>query len=237
MKIWKTDLEQRFEGIIKEIEESPVMVESKAEKAAETLLKREEAVEAIKRIEGKEADIIPPMRERVEDLQRQVVEAEDRVRDLRAEVGQAWQNAYSMDLKLESEKGANLQVLLESYDEAIDLALEFFQSELDRLRSPNSIQKHKSGVEVDLLRWKKTVRIESNILSIEVAINYCRAAIEEIEKMKFLVECPKERVTELMEKIPDIDRYDLTRIEPSLFPLSPLPPVRARSRVDRLLGR
>ena len=121
--------------------------------------------------------------------------------------------------------------LSESADPAIDAAINFFRDKLDFLRTPGRISRNAIGEVRNIFTEKKTVKEESNVEAIHSAMEYCRAAITELENMKLALAVDAERIAGLKAGIPKIDVYTVYTGE------KPLPRVNTVSRKDWSIGK
>jgi len=75
------------------------------------------------------------------------------------------------------------QILIDSADPRIDEGIEFFRDRFESLRVKSIDSQTRTG-ETNLYTEKKEVFVYSNAAAIKNALAYCRAAIDELERMK-----------------------------------------------------
>ena len=107
------------------------------------------------------------------------------------------------------------EILLRTYDTAIDDAINFFRDKLDYLRSPGRISHSNVGSDRNIFTETVKLKRESNYPAIIKAINYCRACIDELEKMKMEPALDLEKIEAIKKEIPDINIFtENTAVKP-----------------------
>jgi hypothetical protein len=199
--------EETLEALILQAESSPAIIAVRAQQAAETLAKRQEAAGKIEMFRNEETATVRDL-EAVRAAKEEIYLAAKAAMQSASDEFQAAHMALSIERNRASgEIGRQEQILIESADPAIDAAILFFRDKLDWLRTPGRISRNAVGSEQNILTWKKTVKEESNAQAINDAMRYCQAAITTLEQMKLLPAVDAEKIAALKAGIPKIDIY------------------------------
>lgn len=226
----KVDLE-KAEKLIAELDAHPATQIFRADKAAENLAKRRETAGRIAALRNEQAATIPKFQDALGSAEAEYATAKAALKamedDCRAAALAFRGERFAFDNAIQNCEAS----LSESADPAIDAAINFFRDKLDFLRGPGRISRNAIGAVRNIFTEKKTVKEESNIEQINSALQYCRAAITELENMKLAPAMDAERIAELKAGIPKIDVYTEYTGE------KPLPRVNTVSRTHWSIGR
>lgn len=217
--------EEKLAELLKEAEDSPILKQLRAEKAAAILTTRTEAAGKIEALKKEREEVIPQL---IEDR----AAKEEKFKRAKAALDAAGSEYQTARLALSSRSqsfehaiGRQEMILLESTDPALGEAITFFREKLDWLRTPGRINQNAVGAIRNVFTEKKTTRRESNLEAINSAMAYCRAAIMELESMKLAPALDAERIEGLKAGIPSIDVYTeytgekpMAKVPPTFFP-------------------
>ena len=118
--------------------------------------------------------------------------------------------------------------------------LVFLRDKLDYLRSPGRISNSKAGGERNIFTETVKLKEESNYPAIIKAINYCRACIDELEKMKMKPVLDLEKIEAIKKGIPDINVFTEFTDEkplPGSKGVNPLHRFKSDSEMDWTIGK
>jgi hypothetical protein len=207
MKLFEKEekTEKMLERLTK-LESLPSTKQALESEKAEILAKRKAAAAAIEAIEGDTGDLIRLER----DLE--VMAGHLKVMDERREGLQKALNEKKVALlqakqDREGTVNQNQEILLSTYPEEIDQAIEFFRDKLADLRKPGRITNVKTGAAMNLISWKKSTGSESNEPAILEAMRYCQAAVAELEAMRLKPELDEVKIKNLKKSLPRADVY------------------------------
>lgn len=176
------------------------------EKADGILKHRTAARKEIDRLQKEAAGLIPAMKATITDAETELELLEDHRRELLIKYGEAVRALsavrYGLDRGIQKQEA----ILFETRDPAIDEAIEYFREETRKLRLPSAIRQSTGKGEKNPANNKQEIVLRTNRAAVIEAINYSRAAIEELEAMKLHPECDAERI-EALKGIPSIDVY------------------------------
>jgi len=196
--------EEKLSGLLKDAEGHPMMKAILADKAAAVLGERLLAAAKL-RAAMEEADRVIPERQQEVDAQEAHLAEYDKGRSVildkltaaKVELAKARQG-------LEWERSHAEAALLSNYDPRIDDAITFFRDRFEGLRVKDINTQTRTG-ETNLFTEKKEVFTYSNAAAIKTALSYCRAAIDELERMKLTPDLDADRIEALQKGIPDAD--------------------------------
>ena len=187
-----------------ELEKSPMVLAFRAEEAARTLEERRIGAAKLRAAKEEAETIIPDALREIDALAADLAAHDesraiiaDKLTTARAELMQERQ-------RLDRERAASEAALLSNYDPRIDMAILFFRDRFETLRAKHINAQHRTG-ETNIYTETKGVVTFSNVYAIEAALAYCRAAIDELEKMKLVADPDLDRIYELRKEIPDPD--------------------------------
>lgn len=198
---------EEIQKLTSELEKSPAFRKMREEQAVETLAKREKAGEKIKALEKEQAEVVPK-------LQKDLAAKEDKFHKTKALMDAASDEAkiakvavMSQSQSFEKAISKQAEILIETADPALDAAIIFFNKKLSYLRSPGRIDHVAGGAERNIFTDTKKVKAESNVDAVKLALEYCRAAITELEKMKLWPVLDVEKIERMKAGVPSIDVY------------------------------
>jgi len=230
---------ERMKKLADEMEKSPLTKKLRAEEARAILSKRSAAADKIKDLK---LDL-----EATRIIQKDVDELNLKLAALDAEREKIKEAIAGKQYFMMSEKGGieadirqSEEILLRTYDTAIDDAISFFRDKLDYLRSPGRISNSKTGGERNIFTETVMLKEESNYPAIIKAINYCRACIDELEKMKLTPEFDMGKIEALKKGIPDINIFtENTNVKPlpGSKGVNPLHLFKSDSEMDWTIGK
>jgi hypothetical protein len=184
MKLKEREELEKMEKLAAEIERNPMTKKFRADEAAETLIKRKAAVQAIETLRKEQEENLPKLQNDLKEKEEKYLTAKAMLDKASDEIRTARAATFGENTSFNSAIEIHERVLFDTYDPAIDEAIEFFRDKLDYLRKPGRITKVGRKSENNLISWTKKTNTETNVQAIHDAINYCRDAIKELEKMK-----------------------------------------------------
>ena len=233
--------EEKLAGLLKEAEGHPMMKAILAEKAAAILGERLLAAAKLRAVTEEARKVIPERQQEVDALVAELAEYDkgrsvilDKLTAARGELTKERQ-------RLDWERSHAEAALLSNYDERIDEAITFFRERLESLLVKKINTQSRTG-ELNIFTEKREIFVYSNVTAIKSAMTYCRAAIDELERMKLTPDLDAERIEALRKGIPDADELRESAGEKPMEK-GPDPGFLGRiwaereARVDRLLGR
>ena len=211
------------ENLLKTLENHPLTKQILAEKAAETIERRKEAVSKIAELRI-ELENTPTPETGTADLRAELAAVEGKVRELREGINIKAMQVRGKRLQIEGEIKSAEVVLLSSYDERIDQAIEHFRELHEKFRQTKpSKQKYKG--ERNLFTETETFSTITNTDAIIQAMSYCLESISTLEGMKQSAEVDLEVIEALKAGVPSIDTFEEvtgTRTMPGLKGVNPL---------------
>jgi hypothetical protein len=203
----KTREAEKISELLKEAENHPLVQQILAEKAATILATRTAAAEKIVALKRERDEVLPK-------LQADLETKETNYKEARAELDAAtseFQNAkYEFSNEghcFESAINIPEQILIRSADPALDEGIIFFRDKLDYLRSPGRISHNNLGGESNIFMEQITLKEESNLNAVKSAIQYCQAAIKELEEMKLSLILDVKKIEAIKKGITEINVY------------------------------
>jgi len=190
------------ESILKTLENHPLTQQILAEKAAETIERRKEAVSKIAELTAElEATATPEAGTEGLRVELSRLEAEtERVRgEIRTKTADIWGKRYEIERDI---RGAET-VLLQSYDERLDVAIEHFRTLHEKIRQTEPTRQGYKG-ERNLIAETETFITATNAPAIKEALNYCRESILELESMKLSADLDIDRIEALKAGVPSL---------------------------------
>lgn len=183
------------------------LTKSILKEAADGILKQRTAAQKeIDRLRKEAAALIPGMQAAITDAEIELQLLEEHKRELQEKYFKAARALLALNYATERQIEAQEAILRETRDPAIDEAIEFFRDEARKLRLPSAIRQIESKGQKGLT-MKQEICLRTNYGAILEAIDYSRAAIEELEAMKLHPECEAARIEALKTGIPSIDVY------------------------------
>ena len=237
--------EEKLEGLIREAEASPAIISVRAQQKAELLALRQETAGRIEALRNEQAATVPKLRDALATAQADHAKAKAALEGLadgcRIATLALMSESQFFDTTIRTAEAS----LIGTADPLIDETVQFFLGKLDWLRSPGRISRNAAGSERNLFTWVKTVREESNVDAIRVAVRYCQDAVAELEGMKLCPALSAGRIAELKNGLPLIDEYQERQ---ATIPLAkgPMPMPRAaqeaedahqKTVIDRLIAK
>jgi Skp family chaperone for outer membrane proteins len=198
---------EKLTELLAQAEGHPMMKAILAEKAAETLAKRQEAAGKIEVLKKERDEVIPKLQADLKTKEIKYLKAKTALDTANDELQTVKAALSSENHNFDTAIRNHEAVLIESADPRIDEGIEFFRAKLDYLRSPGRISRTGGKVEKNLFTWTKVVSEETNIVAVRSALAYCQNGIRELEKMKLSPELDTERIEALKSGIPKIDEY------------------------------
>ena len=192
---------------LNELEKHPLSMKMREDMAEAELAKRKDAAAKIEALEKERDEVIPKLRAALDEKGTKLKELQAALNNTAAELSTA---KYALSTESHGFEMAikNCQnILIESASPLIDAAITFFDEKLTWLRKPGRISRRAAGSEKNVLTWKKKTRQESNAPAVKAALNYCQAAIKELEKMKLSASPDLQKIEDLKKGIPPIDVF------------------------------
>lgn len=198
---------ERLEELRKTIEASPLTQQIIAEKAAAIPATRQEATGKIEALQKERDTVIPKLQADMEKEEAKYLKTNDVLNASTEEWRTARATLSSESQSFDSAISRQEQILIESADPLIDETIQFFRDKLDYLRSPGRISRIAGESEKNIITETKTVKEETNENVINSALQYCLAAIKELERMKLTPALDMEKIERMKAGIPSIDVY------------------------------
>ena len=196
-----------MEKLAAEIERNPLTKKFRQEEAIKTLAMRQEAAAKLKTLRREQSEVIPKLREAVEDREIAYLNLKTTLDAAGGELQRARAELSSENNNFDSAIGTLEADLIESADLRIEEGIEFFRAKLHWLRLPGRISRTACGSERNIFTMEKTVTEESNVQAINDAMKYCQVTIKELEKMKLSPTLNPEWIEELKGVVPRIDIF------------------------------
>jgi len=196
--------EEKLSELLKEAEGHPMMKAILSEKAAAVLGERLLVAAKLRAAMEEAEKVIPDRQKEVDALVAHLAEYDkgrsvilDKLTAAKGELAKARQS-------LDWERSHAEAALLSNYDPRIDDAITFFRERFESLRVKDINTQRRTG-ETNIFTEKQEVFTYSNAAAIQDALTYCRAAIDELERMKLTPDLDAERIEALRKGIPDAD--------------------------------
>lgn len=180
-----------------ELENHPIAIHK--EQSSETLAIRKAAA-------GKVAVLNKERDELIAKLQMNLAEKEENCKKLRAALDIAtdeWENTKaavsSESRQFDNEIRYHETVLIKTADRYINETITFFRDKIAYYRTPAQMSFHKL--------FPEKVESEGNYKVINPALQYCLAAIKELERMKLTPALDIQKIEKMKKAIPKIDVY------------------------------
>jgi len=193
----------RMEKMVELIESSPITKKLREDAAAENLTIRKAAAEKIKVLQKEAAALIPVLRAAITDAETELKNCENHRKELEIKLSVAVAAMPKATFDLDRNCQRQEAVLRSSYDEKIDDEILFYRNKIDGLMKPGKIHQHDSLGEMDVFTMARAEFTRSNIDAINATLIYCRAAIDELEKMKLAPDLDMGLIEALRGGIPD----------------------------------
>ena len=220
--------EEKLSALLEQAEGHPLMKQILAEKAAAILATRTEAVGKIEVLKKERDEAISKLladRDAKDAKYKAAKAALDTAagefQTARAAVSSA---NYTFDTAISNQKS----ILLETADPAIDEAITFFRGKLDELREPGKISQRGRDTERNVFTMQVKTTIETNIQAVHDALTYCKAAVEELERMKLTPALDLQKIEGMKTALPKIDIYTECTGEKPMLESIGVPIVRPR---------
>ncbi len=218
--------EEKLEALLKEAEDSPIVKQLRAEKAAAVLATRTEAAEKIGALKKEREEVLPELL-----ADRDAKEENFKMAKAALDAAGGEYNAARFTLSSRSQSfdhaiSGQEETLLKSADPALNEAILFFTEKLTWLRAPGRTSINRRGAEKNIFTEKIKTKVESNYDAVNAALRYCMDAIKELERMKLDPSLDGEKIEQMKAGIPDINSYSEIRGERP-FPKD-LPMIRPR---------
>jgi hypothetical protein len=221
------------------MEDHPLTKKIKADEVAAILSKRKAAAERIEAIKKEYGNLpakqneIDEMIERIAMLDKDRAELEAAI-NLKRQAIMIEKNGIESDIKQEEE------ILLATYDPALDEIEKFFHDKFEELRRPGKVSCRGMDVERNLFTGKKIVTVESNESAVLAAMQYCRSAIKRVGEMRLLPEFPQEELQKMKDALPSIDVWQEVTGQKPAWPridTDPRSQFRSDSQMDWEIGK
>lgn len=193
------------EGLPEWFTNHPMTAKIIEEQREAIIAQRREQVAELERIEKEEISKIPHLMRAVGKAKTEYEHAEQELKKIK---GKLWAAAadlrgvrYQIDRR-QQEAEVALRALI---DPAISDALSFFREKIDALRK-TELKFQEYQAQENPITGKQAITRWTNSRATLEAINFCRAAIKELEKMVLRVEPDTARIEELKAGIPDHNR-------------------------------
>jgi hypothetical protein len=196
--------EEKLSVLLKEAEDSPIMKQLRAEKAAAILATRTEAAGKIEVLKKEQDEAIPRLRADRDAKEAKYKEAKAALETAGCEFSTVRVALSSENQFFDNAISQQETILFKSADPMIDEAITFFREKLDWLRDSSRISQNARGSESNIFTEKKMVKVESNLDAILSALRYCQEAVAELERMKLTPALDLQKIEGMKKGIPDI---------------------------------
>jgi hypothetical protein len=231
--------EEKLSELLKEAEGHPMMKAILAEKAAVVLGERLLVAAKLREATEEAEKVIPERQQEVDALVAALAEYDkgrsvilDKLLVAKVELTKARQ---SLDWEWSHAEAA----LLSNYDPRIDETITFFRDRFEGLLVKAINNQTRTGG-TNLFTETKEIFTYSNAPAIKNAMTYCRAAINELERMKLTPDLDAERVEALRKGIPDADELTEAAGEkplPGSRGINPLHLLKSDDQLDWEMGK
>jgi hypothetical protein len=233
--------EEELAELLTIAEGHPMMKAILAEKTAEVLAKRTEAAGKIEAMKKEREEVIPKLIEARDVKEAKYKEAKAALDAAGVEYQTARVAVSSRSQAFDSSIGQQEVIIFGSADARIDEAITFFRGKLDWLRAPGRISIDHRGGENNPFTEKTTLKVESNRPAILAALQYCMAAIKELEQMKLTPALNLQKIDGMKTALPKIDVYtEFTGEKPYGFTIANVNPrllLPSDSQMDWEIGK
>ncbi len=219
MKDYEKKELKKFEELRKTIEKHPLTQQILAERAAETLEKRQAAAGTIEALKRKRDQVIPKLRADLAGKEEEFKKAKVTFEVAGIEFQTARVALFGESQSFDNSISRQEEILIETADPLIDEAIQFFRDRHEALLRKNpEITTHKG--ERNIFQITRNLIIISNAPAIKNALRYSLACIKELMIMK-LTPIPDTGQIEVLKRgIPDINETIESMGERS-FPKTP----------------
>ena len=194
------------------LEKDPTFQALPEKKEVENLKVRRAAAAAVKKTQKELEAELPPLRNVVAEVEQELkshaeihVALMDKLRAAKLALAQE-------QGRLERVKNETEKVLLTTYDQSIDEAIEFFRTQFENIRQ-RSVHHDRHGADLDLIHLTKKFRNRSNYPAICAGLVYCREAIDALEVAKLQPKFAVDKIEALKKNIPDTNEMTETDTE------------------------
>lgn len=198
---------ERLKKLADALDRHPATIQQREKEAAETLAKRRQAAAKIEDLQLDFAACGVIQRE-IDDLVLNLAELDAKREKMKTVINEKVYFLAKEKSGLEGAMRHEQEILFNSYDPAINDAIDYFRRKLDWLRTPGRVTVAKAGSETNIYSMEKTSKIESNYKAVLDAMHFCQNAINTLEKMKLTPEFDLLEVEALKKNIPKIDVFN-----------------------------
>jgi hypothetical protein len=198
---------EKIKELLKEAGDHPMMKQILAEKAAAVLAKRMEAAGKIEVLKKEREEVIPKL---LSDLEGKEAKFNKAKAALDAATDEFWKAKAALSSESHSFNtavGREEQVLIETAPPEIGAAIEFFQKKLSWLRTPGRINRRGGSATTNIFTLSKELSEETNREAVLSALQYCMAAVPELERMKLEPVLDVEKIERMKAGVPGIEIY------------------------------
>jgi hypothetical protein len=194
---------ERLKKLADELEKNPITIKQRAEAKAEIAAKRKKAAARIAdlRLDLEATRII---QKDIDNLKFELAVIDNEREKIMTDIAGKRYFIMTETSGIDSDIRQAENILLQTYDPAIDEAITFFRERRENLLVKNINRQERHGA-TDIFTEKKEIVVFSNVNGIKEALAYCRAAIDELEGMKLTPDADAERIEALRKGIPDAD--------------------------------
>jgi hypothetical protein len=212
------------------LEKTPMAIAFRAEEAARVLAIRQEAALKIEALAKERDAVIPRLQADIKGKEAEYRKAKIALDTATDEYSRARYNLSSENRVFDSQITKLEADLVGTADPALDAAIIFFREKLGWLRTPGRLSYIKAGSEKNIYADTKTVIEENNEPAVLSALEYCMAAIDELERMKLEPSLDTEKILDLKLGIPDIGVFTAVEAKRELNSDEPKPGLMAAIR-------
>ncbi len=200
----KNEVEQMKE-LVELFKETPAYKELVEKKRQELLNQRKAWIEERDALEKKKSEVWQSYNKPLEDARAEVARLEKELEQARIKASNLWREQSRETDKINRKINALNAELVETADKTINEAIEFFKNTGERIRMLDiHTQTRLQDVNIIPDAGEKVYSIFSNSESINDAVTYCHAAVEELERLKYqAAEVSLEAIENLKKNIPD----------------------------------
>jgi hypothetical protein len=183
------------------------MMQIKEEETAATLAKRKEAAGRIEELKKERDETLMRLRAERDESEEKATLAKAALDAATSARNEAARKLSAAGFQFDNAIRLEELTLNETAAPEIDKAITFFRERLDFLRKPGRISTTNAGAELNLVGWKKNVRVQTNNPAIKQALAYCLGAIAQLEGMKLNPELDADTIDQLRAELPSIEVY------------------------------
>lgn len=199
--------EAKLNQLIQDLEENPMVIETRLLKEKERREQRQAATKKIAELEKDKAEQCGQLQGELKEKQANYERLKAECDASKNEVFQVKARLLGISTSLDNKISRERAILWETADNTIDKAVEFFQERIKYFSEPGRISKQAYRTGTDLFSMGKKTQARTNYPAITEALTYCRKALRELDALKLSAENPAARIEALKVGIPKVDSF------------------------------